>query len=106
METKLGQKEQKALQGHQSKESGDKDSKERRFFLPLFPETGGSVSNTTLGPQAAVHSGPGQGWGWGLLLLPLLQPCIWFPGDRRCVLQVWGMNDHPRVPPYTLTQSH
>ena len=75
-------------------------------ILPLIPETGGSVSNATLGPQAAVHSGPGQGWGWGLLLLPLVQPCLWFPGDRRCVLQVWGMNDHPRVPPYTLTQSH
>ena len=51
METKLGQKEQKALQGHQSKESGDKDSKERGFFLPLIPETGGSVSNATLGPR-------------------------------------------------------
>ena len=59
METELGQKEQKALQGHQSKESGDKDSKERRFFLRLISETGGSVSNMTLGPQAAVCSGPG-----------------------------------------------
>ncbi|XP_030620361.1 uncharacterized protein LOC115804203 [Delphinapterus leucas] len=40
-----------------AQERGDKDSKERELFLPLITETRGSISNTTLGPQAGSSGG-------------------------------------------------